>query len=60
MSVPLFMAASGMMMPSERAATISLRMGKWYGSGRVPIGNIDTRAQSDVIIESNNLVFSTG
>jgi hypothetical protein len=49
-----------MIMPSERAATISLRIGKLYGSGRVPIGNIDTSAPHSVIIVSNNLVFSGG
>lgn len=58
--MPLFIPASGMIMPSERAATISLRIGKLYGSGRVPIGNIDTSAPHSVIIVSNNLVFSGG
>jgi hypothetical protein len=56
-SVPLFIHASGMMMPSESAATISLRIGNIYGSDFVSIGNIETSAHPVLSIFSNNLEF---
>ena len=60
MSVPLFIPASAISMPSESAATISFRIGKKYGSGFVPIGNIETRAQLFCKIFSKRGAFWDG
>jgi len=57
MSVPLFLHASGIIIPSESAATISFLTGNIYGSALLPRGNIDTRAHHFSRIFSKRIVF---